>query len=236
MRRKVEPAGQQPATQQAPTQAQQAPAQFSDWPATLQCPMCKAVQIAAKCQHIDKTSRRCVKCGHALVSYNAFGGRPEFVEELPTGELVPPPEDKPKPPLEAIVDREKAMGAGFFGRGETPKFDAGKAVEEMTKGLDEVFANVAKKDGVALQESMPDVPTIVGNEITCVSGEEAYGKTGSFSSYRVGSITIRETLAAGADRVAAMKKALDDMREVKAYEREKQHEAFVANFRKVQAS
>lgn len=117
--------------------------------------------------------------------------------------------EEAKPSVEASGGAG-ALGSAFFG---TPP-----AIVESTVPR------------VTVAERTSDVPGNGGDVVEAVLGEEMYGMKGTFSSYRVGSISGKTTVEPGETRKEALRRLLADLREVQAEERIRAKEAFLSHF------
>lgn len=115
-------------------------------------------------------------------------------EAAPAAPSATPPA-APATPVRADVG---ALGAGFFGRGQTP-FEAPPASPPAS--VTNIVQSVVRNDAPT-PKAFVDL-AIDGEEVVYVAAEEMYGKTGTFSSYRVGPITLKTRVRAGETHFAA---------------------------------
>jgi hypothetical protein len=113
---------------------------------------------------------------------------------------------------DADDEKAKALGLGFFG----PKDDALSRV-------------IARKDA---EKSLTEASGGADEDepVTATHGEEMYGKTGTFSSYRVGPFTSSTKVRRGESRGSAYARLLGELRDVAKVEREKAHADWAAHF------
>jgi hypothetical protein len=142
-----------------------------------------------------------------------------------------------------VTQKSEGLGASFFGNG-TEKSPAPAPppapvdpVREAVRAEGEAIVSQARAQ---LPKLVPaHLPTIaafggedVGEEITATSGEEMYGKQGSFSSYRVGPLSLKTTVRPGETKLDAYRRLRADLAMMMAEERVAKRDEFVANFPK----
>lgn len=107
-----------------------------------------------------------------------------------------------------------ALGAGFFGRPAATSAPTAPLATAIVSAANKAFATDPG-----------------GSEVTYTSGEEMYGKQGSFSSYRVGPVTIRDRCREGETIVQAIARLRADAAAIMAEERVSKDREFKAHFK-----
>jgi hypothetical protein len=105
-----------------------------------------------------------------------------------------------------------ALGGAFFGN-TTPKQEAAPAPRV-----------VERRGGVDL--------STFGEEVTVTKGEEMYGKSGQFSTYRVGPFSMTTKVLPDETRPQAMRRAMNELNAFADEERENVKQRFLSHFPK----
>lgn len=134
----------------------------------------------------------------------------EAIQEEAAGKL-----DLPK----AVGEMQGALGAAFFGKGPS--------VMPKEPGTGEMFSNIDKI--ATTPAAVSNAST--GDTFTVTIGEEMYGKTGTFSSYRVGPFTAQGRVREGETLSGAMKRVLAELAAVAAAERLRADAEFKSHFK-----
>lgn len=126
---------------------------------------------------------------------------------------------------EAIqAEASGALGAGFFGKADTPL--AAPPKEVMIKDIPPSPTSFS-----AVREGFGPTPNgDEGEEVSCTKGEEMYGKPGQFSTYRVGPFSGTTRVRAGETRAQARRRLMDELNAFADEERERAKKAFLSHY------
>lgn len=122
-------------------------------------------------------------------------------------------EDPERAAIQEEGSKTSALSASFFGK-TTPAATTAAAIPSQESRDEDVLGGSSEE------------------EITYTAGEEMYGKQGTFSSYRVGPITLRTRLRPRESHGAAYARLRADATAMMASEREVKDAEFKAHFKK----